>query len=499
MDPSGAVIANAEVTIRNADTGTERLTTANNDGVYAATNLLPGEYLITVAAPGFSTYKSRVSVTVGAKVGLDVKLAVGESVTVVEVTETAAAIKTNTQTQTITQTLNTVQLNELPTLTRNPYALVVTSGNVSEDDPSGRGAGVSINGLRSAGTNVLLDGVANNDEFTASVGQPVPLDSVQELGITTNNFTAETGRASAGVVNVTTKSGTNGFHGTVYEFNRVSALASNSFLNNSEMLPKSSFTRNNFGYSVGGPLVKNKLFFFNNTEWTRIRSVANNVVWTLDPAFIAASAPAAQQVYTQFGKLVPGTVNLGAYSRNQLIAQQGVDPCSTASATGGCASYNPDAPMFDQISYNSPSNAGAGAPQNTYNLVGRVDYNWSDRTQIYTRYALYSEGDLAGSVDNSPYQGFNTSQTIFDNSVLVGITHSFSERFVSQTKLDFNRFNTDQPLSAQGVVPDYYLGSANQATSLGSYNVVMPGYGPTSPGQPSRLAGQQILSSFMKI
>jgi outer membrane receptor protein involved in Fe transport len=103
----------------------------------------------------------------------------------------------------------------------------LTSGNVSEDDPSGRGVGVAMNGLRSAGTNVMLDGVANNDEFTASVGQMVPLDSVQEMGIITNNFTAEYGRADAGVVNVTTKSGTNAFHGTLYEFNRVSDLASN--------------------------------------------------------------------------------------------------------------------------------------------------------------------------------------------------------------------------------------------------------------------------------
>ncbi len=489
-DPSGAVISNAAVTVRNSATGAERDTTSNSDGVYAVTNLLPGDYDITVTSAGFTTFKSKVTITVGAKVGVDVKLGVGEAVTVIEVNEVAAAVKTNTETQTITQTLSTTQLNELPTITRNPYSLVVTSGNVSEDDPSGRGAGVAMNGLRSASTNILLDGVANNDEFTAEVGQPVPLDSVQEIGITTSNFTAETGRASGGVINVTTKSGTNQIHGTAYEFNRVADLASNSFQNNANSLPESKFTRNQFGYSVGGPIIKNKLFFFNNTEWTRIRSIANTLVWTIDPAYIAASSPAAQQVYSQYGKLVPGVVNLGSYSRNQLIAQ-GTDPCATASAAGGCNSYNPNAPMFDQLSYNAPANAGAGSPQNTYNLVGRVDYNWTDRTQIYTRYALYSEGDLAGSVVNSPYQGFNTGQTIFDNSVLVGITHSFSDHFVSQTKLDFNRFNNDQPLSSAGVVPTYFLGAANVATQLGNYDVVMPGYGPTSPGNALPFGGPQ--------
>jgi len=493
-DASGAIVANASVTVTNTATGAQRVTKPNGNGIYTVTNLIPGDYSLKVSAPGFSTSESKLTITVGEKVGQDVKLAVGQAVTVVEVAEVAAAIKTNTETQTITQTLSTQQITQLPTSSRNPYSLVVSSGNVSEDDPSGRGVGVAINGLRSAGTNVLLDGVANNDEFNADVGQAVPLDSVQEVGITTSNFTAETGRASAGVVNVTTKSGTNAFHGTVYEFNRVSDLASNSFLNNAEGLPESKFTRNNFGFSLGGPAIKNKLFFFNNTEWTRVRSIANTVAWIIDPAYIAASSPAAQSVYSQYGKLIPGVTTLGTYSRNQLIAQ-GNDPCASASASGGCVSYNPNAPMFDQISYNAPAavggSSGPGSPQNTYNTVSRVDYNFSDKTQAYVRYALYSELDLAGSVDNSPYAGFNTGQTTFDNSLLLAITHSFNDHFVSQTKLDFNRFNIDQPLSSTGVVPTYFLGSANVATQLGNYDVIMPGYGPTAPGSSIPFGGPQ--------
>src|ERR1700690_3514189 len=105
---------------------------------------------------------------------------------------------------------------ELPTLTRNPYDLVGTSGNVNEDSTSNRGAGYAINGQRSASTDILLDGGENVDLFTATVGQQVPLDSVQEFSVLTNNFSAEYGRASGGVVNVATKSGTNAFHGTLY-------------------------------------------------------------------------------------------------------------------------------------------------------------------------------------------------------------------------------------------------------------------------------------------
>jgi hypothetical protein len=239
--------------------------------------------------------------------------------------------------------------------------------------------------LRSASTNILLDGVANNDEFLASVGQMVPLDSVQEVGIITNNFTAEYGRASGGIINVTTKSGTNQFHGTAYEFNRVSDLASNTFNNNAESLDKPIYVRNQFGYSVGGPIKKNKLFFFSSTEWTRVRSSANVTTIIPDPQLLAAASPATQSIFSTYGKLSPTSSVLGTFSRNQLTAL-GTDPCSGSSATGGCQAYNPNAPMFDLVGYNVPANSGAGVPQNTYSTIGRVDYNLSDKTTIYTRY-----------------------------------------------------------------------------------------------------------------
>ncbi|MGA8599457.1 MAG: TonB-dependent receptor [Bryobacteraceae bacterium] len=479
-DPTGAAIAGAKLTVKSVATGAERTQATNDSGGFTFANLLPDTYEVTAEAQGFDTLKQRATVTVGMKVGLDLKLEVGKSETVVEVTANAD-VTVNTETQTVSQVLSTQQLNELPTITRNPYLLVVTSGNVSEDDPSGRGAGVAINGLRSAGTNILLDGVANNDEFNATVGQQVPLDSVQELGIITNNFTAEYGRADAGIINVTTKSGTNDFHGTAYEFNRVSALASNSFNNNAYGLDKPIYTRNQFGYSVGGPIKKDKLFFFSSTEWTRVRSASTQTAIVPDPALIAAASPATQAIFSTYGKFPSTTSVLGTLSRNQLTAL-GSDPCATASATGGCVAYNPNAPMFDLVGYTAPANSGAGLPQNTYSTVQRVDYNLSDRTTIYARYALYSEDDEAGSVANNPYAGYNVSATNFDNSVIVSMTHTFSPRFVSQSKLDFNRFNYLNPVPSGGVVPTYYLGSYESTTAIGPYSVALPGQDPFSPG-----------------
>lgn len=484
-DPSGAAVPGAKVTVRSVATGTERSQTTSDIGGFTFTNLLPDTYEVTVEAPDFATLKQQAIVAVGQKVGLDLKLEVGKAEAVVEVTA-SGPVAVNTETQTISQVLSTQQILELPTITRNPYSLVVTAGNVSEDDPTGgagtgRGAGVTINGLRSSGTNILLDGVANNAEFTAQVGQTVPLDSVQQIGIITNNFTAEYGRADAGVINVTTKSGTNEFHGTAYEFNRVSDLASNNFNNNAYGLPKPVFVRNQFGYSLGGPIKKNKLFFFSSTEWTRVRSAANITTIVPDPALISAAAPATQAIFSAYGKLAPNASVLGTFSRNQLIAL-GADPCEGSSPTGGCLAYNPESPMFDLVGYNVPANSGAGNPQNAWSNVNRVDYNLSDKTLIYARYAVQSEVDQAGGISNSPYAGNNIGQTLFNNSLIVSLTHTLIPRFVSQSKLDFNRFNTVQPLPANGVVPSYYLGSQTTGTVLGPYSVYLPGDEPSSPG-----------------
>ncbi len=484
-DPSGAVVPGAIVTVRSVATGTARVQTTGDAGTFTFPNLQPDAYEVSVTAPGFNTVKQTTTVAVGMKVGLDLKLEVGKAETIVEVTGTNAAITVNTETQTIAQVLTTQQLLELPTITRNPYLLVVTSGNVSEDDPTGgagtgRGAGVTMNGLRSSGTNILLDGVANNDEFVASVGQTTPLDSVQELGIITNNFTAEYGRASAGVINVTTKSGTNAFHGTVYEFNRVSDLASNTFNNNANGIDKPIFVRNQFGYSLGGPVKKNKLFFFSSTEWTRVRSSSNLTAIIPDSALIAASAPNIQSVFSSYGKLGSATSVLRTFSRNQL-AELGQDPCAGSSTSGGCVSFNPNAPMFDLVSYGVPANSGAGNPQNAWSNVNRVDYNMTDKTMVYMRYAVQNEVDQAGSITSSPYAGDNIGQTIFNNSLIVSMTHTFSPSFVSQSKLDFNRFNNVQPLSANGVVPTYFLGNANTTTAIGPYSVALPGDEPFSP------------------
>ncbi len=485
FDPSAAAIPSVTVIVRSMETGATRTVTTSENGSYMVTNLLPGEYEVAATAPGFSLVHQKVTLTVGAKATVDIHLELGRSSQVIEVTE--SAVQVNTETQTLATNVSEKQVRELPTLTRNPYALVETSGNVSDAGAGNRGAGFAINGQRESGTNILLDGAANNDEFTAGIGQQVPLDSIQEFSILTSNFTAEYGRASGGIVNVVTKSGSNAFHGTAYEFNRVSALSSNTFQNNAQDIPKSVFDRNQFGYSAGGPIKKDKLFFFSSTEWIRVRSTGENYALVPDQELIAQTAPNTQQFFSTYGKLAPGASVLKTYSINQFNAQ-GVSLCGNSSL---CNALNPNTPAYDLIGYSLPTDAGGGYPENQYETVGRVDYNMTDKTQMYGRYALQSDQYFNGYVSSSPYAGYNTGQTDFDNNALFSVIHTFSPQWVSQSKIVFNRLTLVQPFSSTyGPVPTLYTNSSGAGSLLG-YNINYPGYDPLTPGNGIPFGGPQ--------
>src|SRR6516162_795423 len=481
-DKSGAVVPGATVTVTSSNTGFTRSTTTGGSGAYAIPSLKPDTYTITVEQAGFQKYSRQVILDVGARVDISAQLAVTGASTTVEVTGSAETAAVNTENQTLSQVVTAQQITDLPTLTRNPYDLVATAGNVTEDTQSMRGAGISINGQRSADTSILLDGGDNVDLFTASVGQSVPLDSVQEFRISTSNFTAEYGRTGGGVVNVTTKSGTNQFHGSLYEFNRVSALSSNPYQNDANNIPKPGFTRNQFGYALGGPIVKNKLFFFSSTEWTRVRSDATNTQSIIDPAFLTlpAVSPATPAFFSAYGKLVPGIQVLSKTNWQQ--ANGGTCP----------APLNCNDPFGETIAYSTPGDSGAGAAQNTYSTANRVDWNISDKTTLFGRYALYSEDDFAGFINSSPYVGYNTGQTFFNQSVTLNLTHVFSPSLVNTAKFTYNRLTNVQPLGTNPVSPTLYT-SAIALPNLPGTNgpLIFPGYAQTTPGNSIPFGGPQ--------
>ena len=453
-DSSGAAVAGATVTAHNTATSAERSATTGSNGQYTITGVPPGVFDLTVTSTGFAKFTSRVEVTVGAAVTVDPQLSVSNQTTTIEVVA-AGGVEVNTQNQELSQIVNTQQMAELPSLTRNPYDFVQIAGNVSGGDrtssgfdpnTTNRGVGVAINGQRTSGTEVLLDGVENLDLFTASVGEQVPLDSVQEFRVVTSDFDAQYGRASGGVVNVSTKSGTNSLHGGLWEFNRLSAYTANTFGNAVTGAPKGTYTRNQFGYDVGGPVLKDKLFFFQSTEWLRVRSNAVLQDFVPTPSAIAGFAPNVQAYFNAFGN---NKFNFAS---------------TTATPAG----------TFGLVNFTAPSDAGGGLPQNTHRIMGRMDFNLNNSTQMFFRYALENLVDFNGGDFASPYSQYNVGDSQFNNTGLFTLNHSFSPALYSSSKISFSRLNIQQTFTPSSLnVPELLMTAA--PTTLNGIPIQLPG------------------------
>ncbi len=281
-DPTGAVIPGAQVTITNIKTGAQRATVSNEAGYYTMPLLPPGTYQLVAKSPGFTDVTiNNVGLRVDSPATINIKFEkLGGVATTVQVE--AAAIQVNTTDATIGNAISTQAIMELPMYARNVAGLLafqpgVTSfgsfGTGSLDDRNG-----SVNGSKSDQSNITLDGADVNDQNTRAAFTSVlrvTLDSVEEFRTTTTNAGADTGRGSGANISLVTKSGTNDFHGSLYEYNRNTKFSANSFFNNRTGVPRPALNINVFGASVGGPIKKNKAFFFVNYEGRRDASAAS--------------------------------------------------------------------------------------------------------------------------------------------------------------------------------------------------------------------------------
>jgi outer membrane receptor protein involved in Fe transport len=479
-DQSGGVLPGATVTLTSVGTKAVRTTVTDSGGRYNFANVLPGSYEVLVELEGFAQRRLRVELTVGGTAEVNTKLEVGtrtETVTVV------AEIPTiNTTSPEVSTVVTQAQVRELPSITRNIYDLVGVAGNVSADDPSGvngRGAGgFVLNGLRAASTNVLLDGAANNNEFSASVGQQVPLDSVQEFSIVTNNFSAQYGRAAGGVVNVVTKSGSNLLSGTAYAFYRDEKLATNLYDNKARNIAKDPFTRTQSGFSVGGPLQRDKLHLFVSGESVRVRSNASDVSLVPTPQLIALTSPTTRAFFADYRSL---PINGPVMTAGQVAGVRAGGPFSQVPA---------NTPAFGQVIQQFPSDAGAGNPVDEYQLVARADWAISNTSSAYVRYALQRQNFLSGTNANSSWEGFNTGTLNLNQNLLASFTRVWSNALTSQTKVVYNVLKGDQPLNGDPT-PTLYL--RNARTTIGGIKVALPGYLPYSPGNAIPFGGPQKL------
>ncbi len=481
-DPNGAVVPGAAVAVKSVETGAERAATSDAEGSYTVTNLQPGLYDVTVQAQSFAKSTQRVQVTVGAKASLDTQLSVtaiaGETVDVIA----GSGVEVNTQNQELSTVVSGEQIRELPTITRNPYNLVQLSGNAQTDDPSTsqndtagtstyRGAGASLNGQRAASTNILLDGADNNNNYTATVGQLIPLDSVQEFRVVTSNFSAEYGRASGGIVNVATRAGQQRLprHGLRLQPHLAPGL---------ERLRQQ---RQGFGARRlrAQPVrllarrprrPRQALLLQLDRVDSRAQPGAGDGLRADAAAHRGCRPPARARFFANYQLAATPTGRVSTAGELGIAGVPGLD----ARLHGG-GLQPPDRPRR-RLPAERPPDRHARRLELEPTHAGLRPLR-ACRTRRSSR----------ARTANSPYQGFNTGSFAFNQNALLSLTHTFSQNVVSQSKFAFNRVNTGSPLGENPAGPTLYLATARQA--INSVLVALPGYLPFNPGSAIPAAG----------
>ena len=292
-DSSGAVIGDVNVTLTNLATGEAHTIQTNVSGNYSFVNILPGRYRLEAGKTGFKKLaREPIIVQIESGLKVDLALEVGELTQTVEVTAEAPLLQS--ETSSLGQVVETRAVTELPLNGRNPLALVSLvpgvvpqgspkDGNSSMGNPVGANpfaAGdFQIGGGQAGQSQILIDGVPTNGAYLNVVTVIPTQDAIEEFKVQTNNLGPEYGRFAGGVINLSTKSGTNGFHGSAYEFLRNKVLNANDFFSNAGGVPRPPFTQNQYGVNGGGPVIKDKLFFFSSYEGFRQRKGSALTTW----------------------------------------------------------------------------------------------------------------------------------------------------------------------------------------------------------------------------
>src|SRR5450755_448288 len=306
LDPSGAGVPEASVTAKSLETAAVRTASTDASGSYSIPNVPPGHFYITVQKAGFQTLSfSNVGLTVAQNLTLSGTLVVGAVTQSIDVA--GATVPTvDLEDAQLSNVVDQMRIQELPLITRDPYSLVLLSPGVQQTTSTL--GGFSVNGQRDRSNNFMLDGVDNNDAAVPGIPGGISTinpDSTQEFRVITNNYLPEFGRNAGAIVDIVTRSGSNAFHGDAYEFNRLNALAARDYFNPTPD-PQNPFVRNQFGTSFGGPIVKDKTFFFFNSEWDRFRT-------TLTNASVFPTAAFKTGVFTYNGEQInlanPGSPN----------------------------------------------------------------------------------------------------------------------------------------------------------------------------------------------
>jgi carboxypeptidase family protein/TonB-dependent receptor-like protein len=360
-DPSGAVVANAQVTLTNTATGEKRTTVTTPAGTYRFPALpVVGTYTLETSPKGFKSAKvANIVVSVGTIVSQDVKLELGASSE--QVTVEAGVQQVQTQESSISDLVDRRVWQSMPLETRDQNNFInllagAAQGNIALNSANGgTDRGAAVNGTRSGAGNYMVEGFDNNDQglggggsigaSTGGANTTISPDAIQEYRVISHNFSAEYGYAGGFVTDTVLKSGTNSWHGSLFEYNRVQALAANSFFSNRAGI-QDSLVRNQFGGSIGGPIVKDKTFFYFTTEFRRDRS--NNPLTgnDLTPDFIN---------FVNSGQFEQFLEASGAYAGVNTTAYPGSPFCGTAGCAGAFANSSTVAPIAANLLATQPN------------------------------------------------------------------------------------------------------------------------------------------------
>jgi hypothetical protein len=434
-DSSGAVVTNAEVEATNIGTNVTHTTKTNGSGGYRFDNLLAGDYKITVKAPGFKTTSVTSAVQLNTTGTANVALEPGATTETIEVSGEAPILDTTTPQ--IQSTYEERQLQDLPTassggsLGSGVLNLSLLQSGVGSSGGLGAGSGPAIGGQRPRDNNFMVEGVDNNNKGVTGPVIYVPNDALSNFTILQNQFSSEFGHSNGGQFNMAVQSGNNTFHGRLYEyFQNRNLNAVDTSLANQGIFKNPRFDNNRFGGQVGGPIVKNKLFFFFNYERNPVGRASSPGSPLLAPTSAGYAAAAA----------VPGvsTANLSALQQfavapSACTAQQITDQICPA---GGALDVGGTPVQVGILPLAAPNYI------NLWDMTASVDYNIGDKDQVRGRYVYNNFANIDTGITGVTLPVFFTVLSTPQHMVALSEFHTFSPSVSNELRVGFNRTGT---------------------------------------------------------
>jgi hypothetical protein len=432
VDATGSVLQHTAILVTNEGTGINRSAVGNNDGTFTVPNLSPGLYTVQVKVPGFKTFEQRgVELNVGKTSDVSVHLEVGHADETIEVSADQVMEQVSTDGR-ISDTVEKEQISDLPVPGRNVLFLISLSAGATNVPGSTTSGGkltnppaVAVNGNRFRGNNYVLDG--SMDTYVLDEGTPAimpSLDSIDEVQVQTDNFSSEYGRGNGSVVNIRTRSGTNDFHGRIWEYHKNAAFnAVNRFSTTGKPAP---LIFNQFGGNLGGPVFKNRTFFFGSYEGTRnvLGTPASYQVETPEfRSYVAQKYPSsiAEKLLSKFPAPTPVRVGSGYLGEVDL---NGIP------ATGTAEVNVPDSIRYDQY-------------------LTRIDHTFNQQKDtLFGRWiSEYDRDNGTSSASGKAIRGLTSPTHFFYGNLNFGETHVFARPMVNDARFSFNDivFEYDRP------------------------------------------------------